>query len=73
METMKNDPDYLSNHIRKAIEKSGYSAYRLSKETGIHHTVIIRFINGERDIQLSTASKLMDVLKLEIKPKKKGR
>ena len=70
---MKNDSDYLSKQIRKAIEKSGYSAYRLSQETGIHHSVIVRFINSERDIQLSTASKLMSVLELEIKTKKKGR
>jgi len=52
------------------------TAYRLSKDTGIHHSVILRFKNGERSLTLSTASKLVEALGLELvqkKRKKKGK
>ncbi len=70
---MKKATNNLEDQIRRAIKKGKWTAYRLSKDTGIHHTVISRFINGERSLTLTTASKLVEALGLELVEKKKGR
>ena len=62
---------YLEGEIRKAIKRGGWTTYRLAKESGVHHAVIIRFINGDRGITLTTASKLAVTMGLEMKPKRK--
>ena len=36
----------LLNAMRKAIEASGQSRYRISKETGIAESVLSRFMSG---------------------------
>lgn len=48
----------LRELLRAAIRKSGKSCYELREETGVNHGVILRFLNGERDIRLETAEKL---------------
>jgi len=70
---MKDESKYLENQLRKAIKQGGWTTYRLAKESGVHHSVIVRFLNNERDITFSTASKLVRALGLELKPKIKRR
>lgn len=66
----------LSDQLRKAMEKSGFSLHALSVGTGIDYAAIHRFYHGERDMRLGTASRLADFLGLKLvqvrKPKKKG-
>jgi plasmid maintenance system antidote protein VapI len=60
----------MSERLQTAIESDGRTFYRLGKEAGVSPEVISRFVAGERDIRLATASKLADVLGLELSRKK---
>jgi transcriptional regulator with XRE-family HTH domain len=57
----------LSDRLRAAIRRSGKTGYRVAKESGVSHPVILRFLSGERDIRLETAEKLAQSLGLELK------
>jgi len=70
---MEKNAVYLEKEIRRAIKKGKWTGYRLAKESGVPQAVVCRFINGQRDITLATASKLVKTLGLEVRPKKKGR
>jgi len=59
----------LEDELRKAITRSKLTAYALGKKSGVAPEVIARFMSGERDLRLKTASKLADALKLELKRK----
>lgn len=56
----------LLNNMRKAIEASGQSRYRISKETGIAESVLSRFISGETALTVETVERLAEYLGLEI-------
>lgn len=56
----------LSESLRAAIEKSGLSVYRLSKESGVQATMIHMFLRGEKDLRLSTADRLAAALGLKL-------
>jgi len=56
----------LSDKMKREIIKQGYTAYRLSKETGISHQVISRFLNGERGINLQTADVIAEAIGLKL-------
>lgn len=55
---IKRQPETLTIQIKRAIDASGLSIYRLAIESGIPQPVLQRFVSGERDIKLSTADKL---------------
>ena len=57
----------LAEQLRAAIRESGVSRYGLAKQTGLSYAVVHRFVAGERDITLATATKITDVLGLELK------
>lgn len=57
----------LSDSLRTAIAECGYSNYALSHLTGVSQSVLNRFVSGERDITLKTASKLASVLQAELR------
>jgi len=60
----------ISRQLKRAIKTSGKSAYRLGKESGVSASVISRWLAGDRDsISLTTAEKLCNVLKLELRSK----
>jgi plasmid maintenance system antidote protein VapI len=50
----------LQDQFRQAISGSGQTPYRISKDIGIPYQVLYRFVAGERDLTLETASKLAD-------------
>jgi|LakMenE01Jun11ns_1017448.scaffolds.fasta_scaffold9919525_5 transcriptional regulator with XRE-family HTH domain len=58
----------ISWQLWHAVNDSGLSAYRLADLSGVSHTVINRWLRGERDITLQTAAKLAACLDLELKP-----
>lgn len=59
----------LSESLRKAIEKAGYSNYALAQLSGVSQSVLSRFLSGERDINLETAGKIAAAIGLELRPK----
>ncbi len=63
----------LANFLRKQIDATGKSLYRVSEETGISYAMLYRFYHGQRSIRLGTGEKLLDYLGLKIVQKKGGR
>ena len=61
----------LSETLRKAMDDSGETLYRIAKESGIAYPVLYRFYHHERELRLPTATKLADYLALELRPKRK--
>ncbi|MGE5140090.1 MAG: helix-turn-helix domain-containing protein [Rudaea sp.] len=56
----------LSDRLRAAIQESDKTVYRIAKDSGVSHPVILRFLSGERDIRLETADKLAAALRLQL-------
>jgi len=63
----------LLSMMRNAIEASGQSRYRISKETGIAESVLSRFMSGETALAVETAERLADYLGLELVLRRKRR
>lgn len=61
----------LGAELRRAIRRSGLTLYRVAKNAGLPYAVVHRFMRGERDVYLETASRLAESLGLELKPKRK--
>lgn len=49
----------------KAIEKYG-SVFKMSKNTGLHYNILMRYRNKPGDVKLSTLIKIMELLDLKI-------
>jgi hypothetical protein len=62
---MANRKNKLSNEIRRAVDASAMSRYRLCKLTGIHEAAMSRFMAGD-GLLLTNLDKLADVLDLHI-------
>lgn len=58
----------INDQLRKAIEKSGLTYYKLAQESGVDQVVISRFVNRERDLRLETAARLAAALGLTLVP-----
>ena len=56
----------ISDQLRDAIEASGETRYRISKETGIAQSALSRFMSGERGLTSSAVDKLAEYLNLEL-------
>ncbi len=56
----------LLHTMRKAIEASGQTRYRISQETGIAESVLSRFMSGETALTVETVERLAEYLGLEI-------
>lgn len=67
------EPVKLSDQMRDAIRKSGWSIYRLSKETGVAPSVISRFLSGTA-LTTDTVDRIASLLGFRLaatrKPKK---
>jgi len=66
MPTMTRRCDKLTDQIRRAIDESGMSRYRLWKETGIDQAVLSRFMAGKAGMALKSLDVLADALGLRI-------
>lgn len=60
----------LAEQLRTAFEKSGMSMFELGKRSGVAYSGVHRFITGDRDVTLETASKLAEILGVELRPRK---
>jgi ribosome-binding protein aMBF1 (putative translation factor) len=58
--------DKLTDQIRRAIDESGVSRYRLWKETGIDQAVLSRFMAGKAGMTLKSLDVLADALGLRV-------
>lgn len=67
---MSKKLDTIEISLKKAIQTSGISPYKLARLSGVADAVISRFLNGKRDITLTTAAKLAEALGLELRMKK---
>ncbi len=57
----------LGDQLRQAFRASRLSMFTLSKKSGVPYSGIHRFIKADRDLTLNTATKLADVLGLELR------
>ena len=60
----------MTDVLRSAIEESGLSAYRISKDTGLVVSSILRFLAGETSLRLDKADVLAKYLGLELVKKR---
>ncbi len=63
----------LGEQLREAFAASGLSRFELARRAGISYAIAHRFMAVKRDITLTTASKLADVLELELRPMRRSR
>ena len=73
----KRRTNKLSDQVRRAIDDSGLTRYRISQETGIDESALAKFYNGHKGLSIETLDALGEYLELTIvlgrKPGKKGR
>ena len=56
----------LGDQLRQAIEDSGLSIYAVAKGSGLSQSVTLRFAAKERDLLLSSATKLAHFFGMEL-------
>jgi transcriptional regulator with XRE-family HTH domain len=56
----------MTEVLKAAIEDSGLTRYRISKDTGIDEAALMRFMRGETSLRLDRADVLADYLGLEL-------
>lgn len=49
----------ISDQLRAAIDKAE-SLSAIEEATGVDHSILRRFVSGQRDIRLATAERLLD-------------
>jgi hypothetical protein len=61
----------IAEQLRKAVNDAiarGTTRYAIAKGAGIKYTTFVRWLDEDRDIRLSTVSRLADYLNLEFRP-----
>ena len=70
-------PGLLTDQLRQAIDESGLTRYRISKETGISEPSLSKFYLGQRGLSNENLNALGACLQITIhigrKPEKKGK
>ena len=61
----RNKPT-LADQLRNAIKDSGLSTYAVAKGSGLSYPATLRFIANERDLYLSSATKLVHFFGMEL-------
>ena len=57
----------MAEMLKVLIRESGESLASIGKKAGIPQPVLWRFVQGERDLALRTAQKLVDLFGLELR------
>lgn len=60
----------LSDQVRKAVQASGLSRYRIWQLTGIDQATLSRFIHGQGGLAMDKLDKIADLLNLNLAPGK---
>jgi len=64
----------LTDQLRRAINDSGLTRYRIAQETGIDESALAKFYNGKRGLSMEALNALGKCLELKIelgrKPKR---
>ncbi len=63
----------LDEQLRTAVRQAGLSTYGLAKQAGIDRAIAVRFMNADRTLTLTTASKIATLLRLELRPVRPGK
>jgi predicted transcriptional regulator len=63
----------LAAVLREALDDAGLNPFQVSQRAGIPYAAIHGFVHNDRDMMLSTASKLCDLLGLELRPMQRSR
>ena len=58
----------LSEQIRRAVDASGLSRYRICKTLNIDQGLMSRFMAGKGGLAMASLDALADLLELELKP-----
>ena len=61
----------MTDAIKKAIEKSGQSLYRMEAGSGVNRNCIMRFMRDETSLRLDNADLLAAYFDLELTRKKR--
>jgi transcriptional regulator with XRE-family HTH domain len=56
----------IGERIKATIREREMSAYAVAKAAGINPAIVLRFLSGERSINLATAEKMAEALDLEL-------
>ncbi|HEY1378992.1 MAG TPA: helix-turn-helix transcriptional regulator [Gemmataceae bacterium] len=56
----------LSDQVRRAVDASGLSRYRISKEIGVAESTMSRFMAGRTGLSMEYLDRLADLLGLNI-------
>ena len=56
----------LSEQVRRAVDASGLSRYRIAKEIGVSESTMSRFMAGKGGLSLANLDALADLLGLDI-------
>ena len=56
----------VSDQIRRLIDSSGMSRYRIAKRTGIDQSALSRFMSGERGLSTTALDTLGKLLGFEV-------
>ena len=65
----------FSDQIRRAVDRSGFSRYRIWQEIGIDQALMSRFMSGQGGLSIQSLDRLAKLLGLtvSVKKPKKGR
>jgi transcriptional regulator with XRE-family HTH domain len=63
----------LLDAIRRAVESSDKTRYRIARESGVSAGQLSRLVNGERGMTVDTIERLADYLGLQITIAPKGK
>ncbi len=65
----------FSDQIRRAVDRSGFSRYRIWQEIGIDQALMSRFMSGQGGLSIQSLDRLAKLLGLTVSAKKpkKGR
>ncbi|MBL8761338.1 MAG: helix-turn-helix domain-containing protein [Phycisphaerae bacterium] len=63
----------LLDKIRRAVETSGKTRYRIAKESGISAAQLSRLVNGQSGMTVETIERLADYLGFRIVIEPKGK
>jgi predicted XRE-type DNA-binding protein len=67
---MTSKPKKLSDQLRRAIEQSNVTRYRMSQDLHITEGQLSRFVNGKCGLSIASIDAISEYLRLEITMRK---